>query len=226
MGIQNKRYAVVNLSSIAFNVYAKRVSSQIHAGGTTAGGEVIGKIYPNEFYIVIPNESPYITSFRIYFRDKNFQGRYGYIETSKGTTLDDYAWNAHQHPYHYYNSSGDALVESKKSASINGTIYRVFKTARNVSCFSPDKTKHITIPAGIAYILNGTSCNKKRESKFPQTAGKVLLRMGFFRLSKRTCNFVFMSFLRIRPRFRLIRTGASMLNFLQSTIELLMHSAS
>ena len=162
MGIQNKRYAVVNLSSIAFNVYAKRVFSQIHAGGTTAGGEVIGKIYPNEFYIVIPNESPYITSFRIYFRDKNFQGRYGYIETSKGTTLDDYAWNAHQHPYHYYNSSGDALVESKKSASINGTIYRVFKTACNVSCFSPDKTKHITIPAGMELACSSSTTGQTK----------------------------------------------------------------
>ncbi len=132
MGIQNTQYAAVNLSSTTISVYSGTVSSSIHVGGITAGGSVVGMIYPNEFYIVIPNSSAYITSFKIYFRDGNGNARYGYIETSKGTTLGDYSWNAHQHPYHYYNTSGRVLVESEQTVPINGVIYRVFTVKRNV----------------------------------------------------------------------------------------------
>ncbi len=157
MGIQNTRYAAVNLSSITFNVYETLVRSQIHVGGVTVGGEIVGKIYPNEFYIVIPNDSPYVTSFRIYFRDGNGQGRFGYIETSHGTTLDDYAWNAHQHPYHYYNTSGNGLVESEQTVPINGNIHRVFKVARDVTYRAPNGNLLGTISAGMELACRSSS---------------------------------------------------------------------
>lgn len=148
MGIQNTRYAAVNLSSITIEVYETTVKSQRHTGGYTAGGAVIGRIYPDEFYIVTPNESSNWTTFRILFRDTNGNDRYGYIETSKGVTLDDYPWNAYQYPYHYYNTSGNILVESEKSAPINGVIHRVFTANRDVTYRSPEGTRLGTISAG------------------------------------------------------------------------------
>lgn len=148
MGIYNTRYAAVNLSSTTINVYETLVRSERHTGSVTAGGAVIGKIYPNEFYIVTPNESPYWTHFRIFFRDASGQGRYGYIETSPGVTLDDYSWNAYQYPYHYYNTSGNGLVESEKTVPINGVVHRVFTAARNVAYRSPNGDPLGTIPAG------------------------------------------------------------------------------
>lgn len=149
MSVENVRYAAVNLSSMYIPVYSSLVYSGIHVGGKTAGGTQIGKIYPNEFYTVIPNDSFYVTSFKIYFRNSSGQGTYGYIETSKGDTLGRYAWDAHQHPYHYYNSNGSTLVESKKTVPINDKIYRIFTVTRDVSYRAPNGTLLGTIYAGM-----------------------------------------------------------------------------
>lgn len=148
MGVQNMRYAAVNLSSTTFNVYKDRVPGSIYTGGVTAGGEIIGKIYPYEFYIVLPNDSPYLTSFKIYFRNVQGVGEYGYIETSKGTTFGDYEWNAHQHPYHYYNASGNVLVESVKTVPINNYVHRVFTVSQPVSYRAPNGTILGVLAAG------------------------------------------------------------------------------
>lgn len=157
MGISNTRYAAVNLSSATINIYEARVSSQIHSGGVTAGGAVIGKIYPNEFYIVIPNDSPYLTSFKIFFRDSSGQGRYGYIETSRGVTLDDYSWHEKQYPYHYYNTSGRGLVESEETVPINGNVHRVFTVDRDVTYRAPNGNLLGTISAGMQLACRSSS---------------------------------------------------------------------
>lgn len=135
MSIENVRYAVVNRSSYYIPVYSSLVESQIHTGGKTAGGTRIGRIYPKEFYTIIPNASYYVTSFKIWFRDGDGVVRYGYIETSEGDTLDDYPWLSAQEPFHYYNSNGSNLVAAE-TATISGNTYRVF-TVKN----HPAKTK-------------------------------------------------------------------------------------
>lgn len=136
MSVENARYAAVNLSSMYIPVYSSLVYSGIHVGGKTAGGTQIGKIYPNECYTVIPNDSFYVTSYKIYFRNSNGQGAYGYIETSKGDTLGHYAWDAHQHPYHYYNSNGKSLVASAK-CTIDGVSHRIFTINKYISIRTP-----------------------------------------------------------------------------------------
>lgn len=85
------RQALVNRSSTKIPVYAKTVRSEVHTGALTAGGEQIGTIYPNEFYTIIPQDSPYITCYRIVFRTPGGVQAEGYIETSPGLTLGDYA---------------------------------------------------------------------------------------------------------------------------------------
>lgn len=156
MSVQDRRYASVNLSSTKIPVYEKRVHSGIHNRGLTAGGEIIGRIFPNEFYIVLPNSSDMygLTSFQIYFRDANKNCVYGYIETSTGLTLPDYAWNAYQYPYQNYNSNGSTLTASKKT-TLNGSEYRIFRS--NYSCihtvgFSFSKTLAFTVKVGMQRV--------------------------------------------------------------------------
>lgn len=148
MGIENQRYAVVNRSSSYIPVYKELVHSSIHTGGVTAGGSQIGKIYPNEFYLVFPNSSMYVTSFKIRFRDINGNPVYGYIETSEGYTLDYYAWNAYQEPYNYYNSNGSTLVNAT-TATIDGKKQYIFTvTKRAATAVSPDKSQSVELPVG------------------------------------------------------------------------------
>lgn len=158
MGVQDARYASVNLSSTKIPVYEKLVNGSIHNRGMTAGGAIIGRIFPNEFYIVQPNppELYGMTSFKIYFRDANKQCKYGYIETSKGMTLEDYEWNAYQHPYMYYNSNGSTLVESKK-VTINGNVHRLFTVNRAVKYRAINGTELGTLPVGTQLATNSST---------------------------------------------------------------------
>lgn len=146
--LENTRYAVVNLSTTQIPVYSSLVECQGHVGGKTAGGSVIGKIYRNEFYTLIPNSSNYVTSFKIYFRDASGTCKYGYIETSPGYTYEDYAWKEQQHPYHYYNSTGSSLTASEQTVPINGVKHRRFQVVRAVTYRAPSGEVLGTIPAG------------------------------------------------------------------------------
>ena len=133
MSISNSRAAFVNRSSSQIPIYSSLVSSSIHTGGITVGGSQIGRIYPNEFYTVIPNSSSYITSYEIVFRNSNGAEQHGYIETSPGSTLDDYTWAKSQEAYHYTNSNGSSLVSATR-LTIDGKSYYVFTvsgSARN-----------------------------------------------------------------------------------------------
>ncbi len=125
MGLTNTRYAVVNRSNETIPVYEKLVSSEGHVSSKTVGGEQIGEIAPDDFYTVTPNDSPYITYFKVRFLDYDGNVSQGYIETSRATTYPDYEWKASQEPYHYYNSDGSGLVEAK-TETIGGKKYRIF----------------------------------------------------------------------------------------------------
>jgi hypothetical protein len=131
MALSNNRAAWVNRSSSNIPVYEKTVSSSIHTGGLTVGGTQIGTIFPNEFYTLVPNSSFYITNYQIIFRDGNGVQKTGYIETSPGYTLGDYAWVQYQEPFHFYNSNGSSLVASA-SENIGGTTMRVFTVKKAV----------------------------------------------------------------------------------------------
>lgn len=133
MSISNTRAAYVNRSSSQIPVYSSLVHSSVHTGSITVGGSQIGRLYPNEFYTVIPNSSAYITSYEIVFRNSSGSMQHGYIETSPGYTLDNYTWVKSQELYHYTNSNGSSLVSAARQ-NIGGTNYYVFTvsgSARN-----------------------------------------------------------------------------------------------
>ncbi len=159
MSIENTRYAVVNLSTTKIPVYEKLVHSSVHTGSVTVGGNVIGHIHQYEFYTVIPNDSMYITSFKIMFLDGNNKVVYGYIETLPAVTFDEYAWNKLQEPYFYYNSNGSKLVASAK-ATISGKTYRVFTVKKAVSYKNPAGTTLGTIPVGTQLACQSSTTGK------------------------------------------------------------------
>lgn len=77
-----------------------------------------------------------------WIRFRNSAGRLaeGYIETSPGTTLGDYAWKQYQEPFHYYNSNGSSLVVSA-TETIGGKTMRVFTVKKAVAyCNSAGKS--------------------------------------------------------------------------------------
>lgn len=128
MAYFGSRCALVNRSGTSFPVYEKLVQSGAFTGGTTAGGKQIGTIYPNEFYTLIPNDSPNITSYRIYFNDPNGNRSVGYIETTSGYSagvVTSFAWTNYQEPYHYYNSNGSSLANAP-TINFGGTTHYVF----------------------------------------------------------------------------------------------------
>lgn len=85
MALSNTRCAWVNRSSTTFPVYDDLVHSSIHTGGVTAGGNIIGHIYPNEFYTLISEfgflakhpttgnaiASPYVSMSQAYMKQVN-----------------------------------------------------------------------------------------------------------------------------------------------------------
>jgi len=120
------RCAYVNRSSTGIPVYSKRAASSVHNGSISVDKSTrIGTIYQNEFYTVVPNDSSNITCYKIYFRNSSGQQASGYIETSPGLTLGDYAWASYQEPYMYYNSNGTTLIASA-TETIGGKTYRIF----------------------------------------------------------------------------------------------------
>lgn len=142
------RCALVNRSGTKIPVYEKTVRSDYHTGSLTVGGAQIGAIYPNEFYTIIPQDSPYITCYRIIFQNPKGLKAEGYIETSPGLTLGDYAWAQYQEPYHYYNSDGSTLVKATRE-TIGSTYYYVFTvygTAR--SYMNPAGKSQGSLPVG------------------------------------------------------------------------------
>ncbi len=142
------RQALVNRSGSKIPVYEKTVRSSYHTGSLTAGGEQIGTIYPNEFYTIIPQDSPYITCYQIIFRNPKGVQTKGYIETSPGYTLDDYTWAQYQEPYHYYNSNGSTLVKAARETigSTNYYVFTVYGTARTYR--NPAGTVQGSLPVG------------------------------------------------------------------------------
>ena len=154
MAFSNSRVAWVNRSNTQIPVYEKTVSSQGHVGGVTAGGTQIGKIFPNEFYTLIPNpENPpftynNVTSYQIIFRDGNGAEKRGYIETQpNGITNPMAAWLSSQEPYHYFNSNGSSLVSSA-TESIGGTTYRIFTVKKAVTYRNSAGTSQGTLAVG------------------------------------------------------------------------------
>jgi len=147
MALSNNRVAWVNRSGSNIPVYEKTVSSSFHTGGLTVGGSQIGTIAPNGFYTLIPNDSFYITSYQIIFRNSSGAQATGFIETSPGYTLGDYAWVQYQEPYHFYNSNGTTLSASA-TESIGGTTYRIFTVEKAVTYRNPSGVSQGTLAVG------------------------------------------------------------------------------
>lgn len=151
------RQALVNRSGSNIPVYETLVHSEVHVGGTTAGGTKIGTIYPNEFYTIIPNDSMYITSYKIIFRDPKGNQKFGYIETNPAITFDDYEWAQYQEPYQYYNSDGKTLVSAAKE-TIDKKSYYIFTVHDSPRIYRDSSgTYKGTIPVGAQLATNSST---------------------------------------------------------------------
>ena len=158
MALEKARIAYVNRSSTNIPVYDSLVRSQYHAGGVTVGGEVIGQIYPNECYTVIP-EYPNLSYYKIIFRNKLGNRVEAYIESSPGYTLEDYAWVKYQEPYHYYNSNGSSLVSAETSV-INGVKQYIFTVKKAVTYLTPSGTNLGKLAVGTRLATNCSTCGQ------------------------------------------------------------------
>lgn len=144
----NFRQALVNRSGTRIPVYEKIVSASGYTGTITAGGAQIGEIYPNEFYTIIPNDSPYITSYEIIFQNPNGKEVHGYIETARISTYPAYEWGEYQEPYHFYNSNGTELVKAP-TINFGGTIHYTFTVYGSPRPYrNPAGTLMGTLPVG------------------------------------------------------------------------------
>ena len=134
---------LVNRSSTNIPVYSELVDSEIHVGGHTAGGNILGYIYPNDFYTRAKlSNGLYDTSFGVTIHDAEKGVVQGYIETSKGTTLGDYDWTQYQEAFHLYNSDATSnLVDSStNTVVINNETYRVFTVRKYLDRRNGDGT--------------------------------------------------------------------------------------
>lgn len=139
--------ALVNRSGTTIDVYSDRVRSHYHTGGITAGGSKIGVLYPNEFYIAYPNDSPYITSYKIMFQNPSGQEATGYIETSFAYSYGPYEWEQYQEPFHYYNGNGSTLVSAATHIDLGNTYYE-FTVMEPVTYRNRDGVSMGTLSAG------------------------------------------------------------------------------
>lgn len=185
----NSRCALVNRSGTSFPVYEKLVQSGAFTGGITAGGSKIGEIMVNEFYTVVPNDSPYITSYRIIFQNPQGKQAVGYIETTTGYSAGvdtDYAWAKYQEPYHYYNSNGSTLVASTKE-TIGGKSYRIFTIYGSARSYrNPTGTLLGTLPVGTKLATNESSTGQTyggymvfNKKKLPNGSWQDLTSSGY-----------------------------------------------
>lgn len=118
--------AWVNVSSLKIPVYNDLTTRSDGTPG--AGGDIIGRIYPNEFYCTYPRSSTAqnVDYISIVFRNSDGYMSSGYIESQPGGLATGYeSWYASQSHYVNYNSNGYSLVPSV-SETIDGTSYRVF----------------------------------------------------------------------------------------------------
>lgn len=121
----------VNRSNTRIPVYADLVPSQIHTGGNTAGGEIVGYIEPGDFYTrwsSLPGS--YVTSLVVTIADAQKGIINGYIDPSRGVTLDDYEWEQYQEPFHLYNADGTSLVSPAETEMINGKKHYIFELTK------------------------------------------------------------------------------------------------
>ena len=148
MALTNARAAWVNRSSTTIPVFHGTVSSQVHTGGITAGGAQTGSIASNDFYTLIPNDNLNITCYEVCFRNSQGQLARGFIETSPGATLGNFAWVAQQQQYHLFNSNGSALVTSA-TESVGGMNCRIFTIHGSARQFLNSEGRAMgTLPVG------------------------------------------------------------------------------
>lgn len=147
----------VNKYSESIPVYAELVPSGIHSGGTTAGGDIIGYIKPNDFYtcwIALPDTHVYCYSVLIAHEQKGVIR--GYIDPSCGVDFDDQPWAVQQGLFANYNSNGTGLVGDVPTETIDGKTYKIFTVKRQLDYLSDEGVYQGTIgPNTKIAVLDG-----------------------------------------------------------------------
>lgn len=144
----NVRAAWVNKSNYQIPVYDSLITRP--GGSLGAGGNKIGTIYPNEFYVtaIRDEDSKNVTYAKIYFRNSKGLQTLGYIDPEPGGISIGYEdWYEDQSHYINYNSNGYSLVSSKEE-EIDGRSYRVFTVKKDVQCVNRDGGKVLSLSDG------------------------------------------------------------------------------
>lgn len=179
------RQALVNRAGQSIPVYGKRVHQDGFFGSLTVGGSKIGEIYPNEFFTIVPDESPNVTSYLIYFQNPSGKQATGYIETSRGMTLPDYEWAAYQEPYQYYNSNGTTLVKAEREV-IGGTNYYIFTVHSPRPYVTPSGVMQNGLPVGTKLATTSSTTGQTlggymlfNKKKLPNGSWQDLVPSGY-----------------------------------------------
>lgn len=124
----------VNRSNYTINIYGEHNVTMPGGGGNTVSDPVIGRIYPNEFFVTFPlihntSSESYI---KVGFRNSNGVAAVGYIEPRPGGYMTDLEpWKTKLMHYCDYNSNGYSLVNAKIE-TIDGSNYAVFTVKKQV----------------------------------------------------------------------------------------------
>ena len=134
------RAAWVNRSNYTIDVYGAHNETKYGGGGNTVSGDVIGRIYPNEFFVTMPlvPDYPNDSYTKIGFRNRNGLLATGFIEPRPLGPFRELApWHSGVRYYCDFNSNGYSLVNAAIE-NISGSNYAVFTVKKQVDYIDRD----------------------------------------------------------------------------------------
>ncbi len=168
--IPNTSRAYVNCSNTKIPVYKD---------GNLNVNQVIGHIYPNEMYTVIPVDAanPDIWYVGVMFRNKEGKAQTGYILAAAREASVDPAYASQQVLFHRRNSNGKTLVPAT-AVTINkndSNKYMIFTVKKEVTYYVGETLKG-TLKVGARVATDGSTVGKKHPSRlsidYVDTTGK------------------------------------------------------
>lgn len=168
--IPNASKAYVNCSNVKIPVYKD---------GKLSIDEIIGYIYPNEMYSVIPvaTSNQDICYVDVMFRNKDGKAQKGSILAAAREASVDPAYAAQQVLFHRRNSNGKTLVQATAVPIVknDSNKYMIFTVKKEVTYYVNETLKG-TLKVGAKIATDGSSVGKKHPSRlsidYVDTTGK------------------------------------------------------
>ena len=168
--IPNSPRAYVNCSNTKIPVYKD---------ATLNANQIIGNIFPNEMYSVIPVDTanPDIWYVGVMFRNKAGKAQQGFIWAAALEASTDPEYAAQQVLFHRRNSNGKTLVPATAVtiSKSDNSKYMIFTVKKDVTYYVNETLKG-TLKAGAKIATDGSTVGKKHPSRlsidYVDTAGK------------------------------------------------------